>query len=902
VTTEREKKTLVIVESPAKANKIAEYLGRGYTVEASIGHVRDLPAKDSEVPTKYKQRTNLVTGIQEDFSPIYVVPQNKRATIKKLKEVLAESDELLLATDEDREGEAISWHLREELRPKVPTKRMVFHEITPKAIREAVAKPRALDLDLVSAQETRRILDRLFGYDLSPVLWRKGYNGLSAGRVQSVAVRLIVDRERERIAFTPSDYTGITAQLGAPAGDFKSKLTAIADRRVATGSDFDANGNLKGVAVQLVSDAAAKLVPLLRTASWKVTRVDARPKTWRPSAPFRTTTLQQEAGRKLGFTTDRTMRTAQRLYESGFITYMRTDSVALSQQAITAARTQIEQLYGASYLPATSRVYDSKVKNAQEAHEAIRPAGESFVMPESTGLSGDELRLYELIWKRTIASQMLDAKGESVSVVITASLERPVEIADFGLSDTARFNASGETVTFPGYRKAYIDSVLRPDGAEDDTAETTAVLPPLTADQTLVLREVSADDHVTKPPARYTEPGLVAKLEELEIGRPSTYASIIATIINKDYVFHKGKALVPTWTAFAVTKLLEQHFGHLVDYKFTADLEQQLDLIAEGAAKGLDVLHSFYYGAESGVTDKKMGLKPLTTAVENIDARALSTFTIPHSDLVVHVGKFGTYVEASDGHRGNVPGDLPPDELSADAAYELLNVADSSRTLGTNPATGRQVVAKVGRFGPYVTEVSGEAVSTTILATETDSPETKNDHNTKNAGAKEPKMPTASLFKSMSIDTITLADALKLLSLPRTLGTAPDGEPITATVGPYGPYVRKAKEYRSLATEDALFTITLDEALALLALPRFQARAATRNTARELGTNPADGRTVTVKDGRYGPYASDGEVNATLPRGVDAAAIELEQAIELLAAKRAKGPSPKPTTGRKRTR
>jgi DNA topoisomerase-1 len=918
VATNSGKRTLVIVESPAKASKIAGYLGKGYTVEASVGHVRDLPTKPSEVPAKYKDAEQLVVGVRGDFSPIYVVTPTKKATIKKLKDELAKSDELLLATDEDREGEAISWHLLEELKPRVPTKRMVFHEITSKAIQEAVSKPRDLDLDLVEAQETRRILDRLFGYDLSPVLWRKVATGLSAGRVQSVAVRLIVDRERERIAFVPADYSGITAQLASADGDFKAKLNSIAERRVAVGGDFDAKGNLKGAAVRLTAAAAAKLVPLLQAADWKVARVESRPKTWRPSAPFRTTTLQQEAGRKLGFTTDRTMRVAQRLYEGGLITYMRTDSVALSQQALAAARTQITQLYGPSYLPATTRVYDGKVKNAQEAHEAIRPAGESFTLPEHTGLSGDELRLYELIWKRTIASQMMDAKGESVSVAIDATLEQPTEVAGFGLSDTARFNASGETVTFPGYRRVYIDSVVRPNGEDDDTTDTTAMLPGLQEGQALAARSVTAEDHTTKPPARYTEPTLVAKLEDLEIGRPSTYASIIATIVSKDYVFRKGKALVPTWTAFAVTELLERHFGHLVDYKFTAGLEQQLDQIADGDAKGLDVLRGFYYGTESDTAAvnkaaKITGLKPLTTALGDIDARALSTFPIPGSDLVVRVGKYGTYLEAADGRRGNVPADMAPDELTAAVAYGLLgNGGSQGRVLGENPATGRQVVAKVGRYGPYVTEVEPEdgtaevaevaAAATSAAApndatTQTAASKAKGGRTSKASKPAKPKLPTAALLKSMDIDNITLDDALKLLSLPRTLGLAPDGEAVVAANGPYSPYVKKGGEYRSLASEDELFTVTLEQALELLALPKAQARAVAAGrsaaAARELGLDPETGKKVVVKDGRYGPYVTDGETNATLPRGVDPATVELARAAELLAEKRAKGPAPK---------
>ncbi|MDR2619688.1 MAG: type I DNA topoisomerase [Propionibacteriaceae bacterium] len=870
------KKTLVIVESPAKASKIAGYLGKGYTVEASVGHVRDLPAKDSETPIKYKGDATLVTGVREDFSPIYVVNPDKKAIIKKLKAELADSSELLLATDEDREGEAISWHLLEELKPRVPTRRMVFHEITPKAIQEAVAKPRDLDFDLVEAQETRRILDRLFGYDLSPVLWRKMSVGLSAGRVQSVAVRLVVDRERERIAFTPADYSGITAQLTTNTSEFKAKLSAIADRRVATGSDFNAKGELKGNAVRLTATAAAQLVPLLLAANWSVTRVEARPKTWRPSAPFRTTTLQQEAGRKLGFTTDRTMRVAQRLYEGGFITYMRTDSVALSGQAVAAARTQIAERYGAEYLSPSIRVYDSKVKNAQEAHEAIRPAGETFMLPEQTGLSGDELKLYELIWKRTIASQMADAKGESILVTINAQLEQPSEVPGFGRSDAARFSASGETVTFPGFRLVYVDSVVRPDGEEDDNADTTAMLPPLRDGQSLEAKSVTADDHTTKPPGRYTEPGLVAKLEESEIGRPSTYAAIIATIVSKDYVFRRGKALVPTWTAFAVTVLLEKHFGHLVDYKFTAGLEQQLDQVAAGEAKGLDVLRDFYYGGEPNATTNNAGLKPLTTALGDIDARALSTFPISGSDVVVRVGKYGTYIEAPDGRRGNVPADMAPDELTAAVAYGLLGTGGSQeRALGVNPETGRQVVAKVGRYGPYVTEVAPDQV--------------------KPATAKA-KLPAASLLKAMDIDSITLDDALKLLSLPRTIGVAPDGEPVTAANGPYGPYVKKGSDYRQLATEEELFTVSLQQALELLALPKTQARATAAGrssaAARELGTDPETGTPVLLKDGRYGPYVTDGKTNATVPRGVDAATIELAQAAELLAEKRAKGPTP----------
>ncbi len=872
------KHRLVIVESPAKATKIASFLGNGYVVESSRGHVRDLPTGASEVPAKYKGEKWARTGVNVDnnFEPLYVVAADKKSTMRELKAKLVDADELLLATDEDREGEAIAWHLWKELKPKVPVRRMVFHEITPQAIAEAVANPRELDIDLVDAQETRRILDRLYGYEVSPVLWKKVMPKLSAGRVQSVATRLVVDRERERMAFRSASYAGIEAVLNA--GDqaeppsFSATLQQISDLRVAQGRDFDPQGKLTGKGLLHLSGQQAELLATaLESAGYAVASVEAKPYTRRPYAPFRTTTLQQDAGRKLGFTAERTMRVAQDLYERGFITYMRTDSVTLSATAISAARAQVKQLFGGQYLPDQPRVYTSKVKNAQEAHEAIRPAGETFATPAETGLSGDAFRLYELVWKRTVASQMKDAVGETVTVRIGATLPQRISITDATtgeITETGRctFGASGRTITFPGFLKAYVV------GVEDDETsdDAQARLPQLVAGAALTADEVKAVAHDTRPPARYTEPSLVAKLEELEIGRPSTYASIIRTITSRDYVFKKGSALVPTWLAFAVTRLLEEHFPKLVDYTFTAALEDTLDDIANGQAARLQVLKDFYFGPEG---DANEGLITLVNELGEIDARELSTHPLGDSGIAVRVGRYGTYVEDSEGRRANVPEELPPDELTVDYAKELLEQpAGEERELGVDPTSGNQVVAKTGRYGPYVTELLPQ-----------DAP-------------KSAKPRTGSLFASMSLDTVSLDDALLLMSLPRVVGSGEDGVEITAQNGRYGPYLKKGTDSRSLSTEEQIFGISLAEAEAIYAQPKTRGGGrAAAGPLKELGNDPATGKPMVIKDGRFGAYVTDGEVNATLRRSDSVEAITAERAAELLAEKRAKGPAPKRT-------
>ena len=887
---------LVIVESPTKVKTIAGYLGDGYVVESSRGHVRDLPTGAAEVPAKYKGEKWARTGIdvEHGFEPIYVVSPDKRSTIRTLKDALAGADELLLATDDDREGEAIAWHLMEELKPKIPVRRMVFHEITANAIADAIAHPRDLDTDKVDAQETRRILDRLYGYEVSPVLWKKVMPRLSAGRVQSVATRLVVDRERDRIAFRSAGYWDLDAVLatdigaphqatdigaphqatdiGAPhqAGAeaqpplFPARLTHVGDARVAQGRDFDDRGRLKSGDDQLVhldQDAAQRLATALREASYGVTSVDSRPYKRSPYAPFRTTTMQQEAGRKLGFTAQRAMSVAQDLYEGGFITYMRTDSVTLSNSAIAAARAQVGQLFGSDYLPEKPRLYANKNKGAQEAHEAIRPSGESFRTPAQTGLRGDQFRLYELIWMRTVASQMRDAEGFTVSVKIAATP---------GEGEPCTFVASGRTITFHGFLKAYVESKDDSDSATDDQQTR---LPNLSEGQSLRPEEVTASGHETRPPARYTEPSLVAKLEELNIGRPSTYATIIRTITSRDYVFKKGTALVPTWLAFAVTRLLEEHFPRLVDYSFTARMEEVLDQVADGDAQRIQVLTDFYFGAGD-----EEGLQRLVSELGDIDARALSTFPIGDLDsgVVARVGRYGTYVEDGEGKRASVEEDLPPDELTVEKAQELLaKPMGEERELGTDPDTGLSVVAKSGRFGPYVTEVLAEDA------------------------AKAEKPRTGSLFASMSLETVSLDQALMLMSLPRVVGADAEGVEITAQNGRYGPYLKKGTDSRSLTSEDQIFSITVEEAEAIYAQPKQRGRAAAKPPLKELGDDPVSGKPMVVKDGRFGAYVTDGETNATLRSADSVEAFTAERGAELLAEKRAKGPAPKKRPAKK---
>ncbi|MFH8616870.1 type I DNA topoisomerase [Streptomyces sp. NPDC017979] len=886
--TARGGRRLVIVESPAKAKTIKGYLGPGYVVEASVGHIRDLPNGAAEVPEKYTGEVRrLGVDVEHDFQPVYVVNADKRAQVKKLKEQLAQSDELYLATDEDREGEAIAWHLLEVLKPKVPVHRMVFHEITKDAIRDAVANPRELNQRMVEAQETRRILDRLYGYEVSPVLWKKVMPRLSAGRVQSVATRLVVERERERIAFRSAEYWDLTGTFSTGrAGDpsdpstLTARLAAVDGRRVAQGRDFGSDGQLKsgsGQVLHLDEANARALAAALADTSFSVRSVESKPYRRSPYAPFRTTTMQQEASRKLGFGAKATMQVAQKLYENGFITYMRTDSTTLSETAVAAARAQVTQLYGREYLPEKPRTYAGKVKNAQEAHEAIRPSGDRFRTPAETGLTGDQFRLYELIWKRTVASQMKDAVGNSVTVKIagTASDGRDAE-----------FTASGKTITFHGFMKAYVEGADDPNAELDDRERR---LPQVGEGDRLSAEEITVDGHATKPPARYTEASLVKELEEREIGRPSTYASIIGTILDRGYVFKKGTALVPSFLSFAVVNLLEKHFGRLVDYDFTAKMEDDLDCIARGEAQAVPWLKRFYFGVDTvagggsaadagnGDGDHLGGLKALVTDLGAIDAREISSFPVGNG-IVLRVGRFGPYVERgekdAEGHqRADVPEDLAPDELTAEYAEELLAKPSGDFALGKDPVSGHEIVAKAGRYGPYVTEVLPEGTPKT--------------------GKNAVKPRTASLFKSMSLDTVTLEDALRLMSLPRVVGADAEGVEITAQNGRYGPYLKKGTDSRSLETEDQLFTITLEQALAIYAQPKQRGRAAAKPPLKELGTDPVSERPVVVKDGRFGPYVTDGETNATLRTADSVETITPERGYELLAEKRAKGPAKK---------
>ncbi|GGS55966.1 type I DNA topoisomerase [Streptomyces griseoviridis] len=875
---------LVIVESPAKAKTIKGYLGPGYVVEASVGHIRDLPNGAAEVPEKYTGEVRrLGVDVDHDFQPVYVVNADKKAQVKKLKDLLKDSDELFLATDEDREGEAIAWHLQEVLKPKIPVKRMVFHEITKDAIRDAVANPRQLNQKLVDAQETRRILDRLYGYEVSPVLWKKVMPRLSAGRVQSVATRLVVERERERIAFRSAEYWDLTGTFATGrAGDASdpsslvARLQTVDGKRVAQGRDFDSLGQIKGAHTLHLDEADARaLATALADTRFSVRSVESKPYRRSPYAPFRTTTLQQEASRKLGFGAKATMQVAQKLYENGYITYMRTDSTTLSDTAVRAARAQVTQLYGADYLPAQPRTYAGKVKNAQEAHEAIRPSGDRFRTPAETGLTGDQFKLYELIWKRTVASQMKDATGNSVTVKIggTAADGRDVE-----------FSASGKTITFHGFLKAYVEGADDPNAELDDRERR---LPQVSEGDPLTADEITVDGHATKPPARYTEASLVKELEEREIGRPSTYASIIGTILDRGYVFKKGTALVPSFLSFAVVNLLEKHFGRLVDYDFTAKMEDDLDAIARGEAQAVPWLRRFYFGegtgtgtaaeAGNGDGDHLGGLKELVTDLGAIDAREVSSFPVGNG-IVLRVGRYGPYIERgekdSENHqRADIPEDLAPDELNVELAEELLAKPSGDFELGTDPATGHTIVAKDGRYGPYVTEVLPEGTPKT--------------------GKNAVKPRTASLFKSMSLDTVTLDDALRLMSLPRVVGTDAEGVEITAQNGRYGPYLKKGTDSRSLQSEDQLFTITLEEALAIYAQPKQRGRAAAKPPLKELGTDPVSEKPVVVKDGRFGPYVTDGETNATLRSGDSVETITPERGYELLAEKRAKGPAKK---------
>jgi DNA topoisomerase-1 len=862
----------VIVESPAKAKTIAGYLGPGYTVEASIGHIRDLPSKETREKLTEEQRAspwaNLGVDVDHDFSPFYVISEGKDAHIAKLRKLVRESDELLLATDEDREGEAIAQHLVAALKPKIPYKRMVFHEITKDAIQGALHELRDINGELVEAQEARRILDRLYGFEVSPVLWRKIAGGTSAGRVQSVTTRLVVERERERIAFKPAAYWDLTAVFDTDKATddprtMGARLLSVDGARVAQGRDFGSDGQLSRDGVlHLDADAAAALAASLKGAKFSVTSIDRKPYRRSPSAPFRTTTLQQEASRKLGFSTQRTMSVAQKLYENGFITYMRTDSVTLSETAINAARAQVRELYGNDFLPDKARTYTSKVKNAQEAHEAIRPSGNTFRTPANARLNGDEFRLYELIWKRTVASQMKDALGNSVSIKVAGSSTD---------GRVAEFTSSGKVITFHGFMKAYVEGSDDPDAQLDDQDRR---LPDVTEGQGLRAAELTAEDHSTKPPARYTEASLIEELEKREIGRPSTYATFISTIQDRGYVFKKGTALVPSFLAFSVVGLLEKHFGDLVDYEFTAHMEEDLDRIARGEAERVPYLRSFYLG-DSGLKEQ------ISSKLNEIDARETNTFAIG-DNIALRVGKYGPYIERYDDEgnslaRANVPEGTLPDELTVEAAEELLARPSGDFEVGVDPATGYRIIAKDGRYGPYVTEVLPDEVPKT------------------GKGAVKPRI--ASLFKTMSVDSVNLETALKLLSLPRVVGKDPEsGEEITAQNGRYGPYLKKGVDSRSLTGEDQIFDITLDEALAIYAEPKqFGRRGSAKPPLREFGEDPTNGKPVVAKEGRFGPYITDGETNVTVPRGSTVEELTVQQAYDMLADKRAKGPAAKKT-------
>ncbi|MBF6333947.1 type I DNA topoisomerase [Nocardia transvalensis] len=889
----------MIVESPTKAKKIAPYLGRGYTVEASVGHIRDLPRGAADVPAKYKGQSwaRLGVDVDNDFEPIYVVSPDKKAKVSELKSLLKDADELYLATDPDREGEAIAWHLLETLKPKVPVRRMVFHEITEPAIRAAAADTRELDNDLVDAQETRRILDRLYGYEVSPVLWKKVMPRLSAGRVQSVATRIIVQRERERMAFRSAEYWDIAAKFDAGGGEgdeanprtFGARLVTVDGSRIAGGRDFGADGQLKTNGVTVLDEGyARRLAEALESSEFQVSSVESKPYTRRPYAPFMTSTLQQEAARKLRFSSERTMRVAQRLYENGYITYMRTDSTTLSESAIAAARAQATQLYGAQFVHPTPRQYTRKVKNAQEAHEAIRPAGDSFATPGqlASRLDQDEFRLYELIWQRTVASQMADARGTTLTVRITGVA---------GTGEECVFSASGRTITFPGFLKAYVESVDEDSGGQSDDAESR--LPALNEGQGVTAAELNPDGHTTNPPPRYNEASLVKALEELGIGRPSTYASIIKTILDRGYVYKRGNALVPSWVAFAVVGLLEEYFGRLVDFDFTAAMEDDLDAIAGGREQRGNWLSSFYFGGEHGAEGsvaRSGGLKKMVgERLDDIDAREINSIKLftddQGRDVVVRVGRFGPYLERMvanpddpDGdpvsQRANLPDDLPPDELTPEVAEKLFSTPQEGRELGVDPATGHRIVAKEGRFGPYVTEILPES--------------NENGDGKKGSKKAAAKPRTGSLFKSMDLATITLDEALRLLSLPRVVGVDPaSGEEITAQNGRYGPYLKKGTDSRSLASEDQIFTVTLDEALKIYAEPKRRGRQASSSAPlRELGTDPVSGKPMVIKDGRFGPYVTDGETNASLRKGDDVESITDDRASELLADRRAKAP------------
>ncbi len=888
--------SLVIVESPAKAKTISKYLGAGYVVESSIGHIRDLPRSAAEVPKSLKDEpwARLGIDVENDFKPHYVVSSDKKKQVKKLKDLLANADELYLATDEDREGEAIAWHLLEVLNPRVPVKRMVFHEITKPAIEAAVESPRELDRRLVDAQETRRMLDRLYGYEVSPVLWKKVMPQLSAGRVQSVAVRIVVERERERMDFVSANYWGLVGRFtpsgsgdstssgngfgesssDSSDGEFKASLVMVGGSRVAVSRDFGSNGQLtRDDAVLLTEPAARSLAQDLQDADFSVLARTSKPYRRRPAAPFITSTLQQEAARKLNMTSAAAMRTAQSLYEKGHITYMRTDSTSLSAAAVTAARSEIADRFGAEALPSQPRAYSSRVKNAQEAHEAIRPSGDKFTDPAVLAgqLSPAEAQLYELVWQRTLASQMTDCTGETVQLRLGATSSTGSDV---------EFAASGTVIKHLGYREVYTEGRDAGDAADDAADAAERRLPPLQTGDAAECRSLEPNGSDTKPPARYTEASLVRRLEELGVGRPSTYASIMGTIIDRGYVWKKGSALVPSFTAFSVVNLLERHFPKLVDYAFTAEMEDQLDQIAAGEAEQIPWLRKFYFGDND--EDGDPGLKAkVTDRLPDIDARLVNSIPLGADDdgvvVEARVGRYGPLVQRGE-DIVSVPEGTAPDELTIERALELLTEGSrDGQELGKDPVTGLTVTAKTGRYGPYVQLGSADEVPD------------------------KPK--SASLLASMSLDTVTLEQALQLLSLPRSVGHDPDGgEEITVQNGRYGPYVRKGSDTRSLSSEEQLFTITLQECLELLAQPKTRGRAAAAAPLRELGVDPASDRAVVVKDGRYGHYVTDGEINASLRSGDTVEGITIERASELLAERRAKGPAKKRSTRRKPAR
>ena len=933
---------LVIVESPNKVRSIAGYLGPEFDVEASVGHIRDLP-QPSELPATMKKGPygKFAVDVEDDFTPYYVVNPDKKKTVAQLKKALKEADELYLATDDDREGEAIAWHLQQVLKPKVPVRRMVFTEITREAVTRALDNTRELDIHLVDAQETRRILDRLVGYEVSPVLWRKVRAGLSAGRVQSVATRLVVERERERMAFRSASYWGVEATFSTVLSavdvtarqetSFTARLVTLDGRRVATGRDFNDDGQLRPAAlkastVHLHQVGATAVAEAIGRAEPRVVGVEDKPYKRRPAAPFTTSTLQQEASRKLRMNPRETMRVAQGLYENGFITYMRTDSTVLSGQAVAAARSQVAELYGAEYVPERPRVYASKSKGAQEAHEAIRPAGDHFRTPAQVSgeLTGAQFRLYELIWKRTVASQMADAVGSTATVTVEVPLTPATgESRDSGPTfSTAGLTASGTVITFRGFLAAYEegrDAERYQDDAGAAAKDSKDVrLPAMIAGQELAALAAEASGHETTPPPRYTEASLVKALEEREIGRPSTYAATMSTISDRGYVDHRGQALVPTWLAFAVTRLLEENFTELVDYDFTASMERDLDRIAAGEEDRVAWLRRFYNGqggtgapeasqAASGELDaaadalRAQGLKGLVDNLGEIDARAVNSIDIGEG-ITLRVGRYGPYLEDAEGKRANVPADLAPDELSVDKARELFTrAADDGRELGVDPVSGHVIIAKDGRYGPYVTEVLPEPEETAEAETARTTKTAKTAKSTKakkTAKAAKPKPRTASLLRSMDLSTVTLEQALDLLSLPRVVGQDPEsGEDITAQNGRYGPYLKKGTDSRSLETEEQIFTVTLEQALEIFAQPkRRRGQAAARGPLRELGQDPATDKPVVIKDGRFGPYITDGQTNVTVPRSEDPATISAERAFELLADKRAKGPAKKRTT------